>query len=108
MRMQVVGGERRAEAAAAVEDELLVLVGRLGDDVALDDAAAEVLGAARVAGAPLVVLAHVDEAELLAALLLLQDVVDGAFDDAALGVVDEGLELFRMIHIGVIFRRWAP
>src|SRR5687767_5725444 len=64
--LEVVGRERRAVAAAAVEDQLGRVVRDLALDVALDDAAPDVPGAGGVAALPLVVLAHVDEARALA------------------------------------------
>ena len=108
MRCRLSAASAERKPPPQYKNQLLVLVGRLVDDVALDHAAAEVLGAARVAGAPLVVLARVDEPELVAALLPGEHVVDGALDDARLGVVDERFELFRMGHDGVIFPRWPP
>ena len=100
--LQVVGRHRRAEAAAAVEDELLVLVGHLGDDVALDDAAADVLGTARRGRRATRRLRGTSmRRNLSPRSCRARHVVDGAFADAALGVVDEGQELFRMVHVGL-------
>ena len=60
---EVLGGERRAEAAAAVEDDLGVGVGDRLLDVALDDALAEVPRALDAACGELALLADVDELE---------------------------------------------
>src|SRR5919107_43338 len=56
--LEVVGGQRRAVAAAAVEDEFRGVVRDFALDVALDDAAPHVPCARGVAALPLVVLAH--------------------------------------------------
>src|SRR5262249_1801042 len=90
--------ERRAEAAAAIENDLRILVWNRFLDVALEHAAPEMDRPFGVALLPLVVLAHVDEDELLPALLALPDVVHRAFLDLLLGVLDEMQEPFAVCH----------
>src|SRR5262245_12576857 len=84
--LQVVGRERRAEPAAAVEDERRRLVRERRLDVALDDALAQVDGAGDALLLPLVVLTRVDEHELLAILHAAQVLFDRDLADALLGV----------------------
>src|SRR5439155_1129197 len=67
--LERIGGERRAEAAPAVEDDLGLAIRDALLDVALDDALREVPRAAGVALLPLAILAHVDQVEALARLL---------------------------------------
>ncbi len=55
------GGEGRARAAGAVDDDLLCLVGDEGLDAALEVAARDVRGAGEVPLLPLVPLAHVEQ-----------------------------------------------
>src|SRR5262249_10584451 len=91
----------------------LILVGDFLDYVALDDALADVLGAARVPGAPLVVFAHVDEAKI-AHRLTPRDIVGGDLAHPRARFVDERFKLFRVLHLDssvgfcLIFRRWRP
>src|SRR5262249_8036358 len=65
---QVVGSEGRAEAAAAVQDDLGADVGDALLDVAFEDALAEVDRPRQVVPGVLALLADVDKAELLAAI----------------------------------------
>ena len=87
--LQVVGGERRAKSAAAIEDEFLRGVGHLGLDIALDHALADVDGAGKVVLGVLAFLAHVDERGPLAAVKTLLHFVNVGLADALLGIVDD-------------------
>src|SRR5580658_85179 len=80
--LEHVGGERRAEAAAAVEDDVGVGIRVQAFDVALEDAAADVLGSGDVAFAKLAVFAHVDELEPVPAREPRADVRDRDLLDA--------------------------
>lgn len=94
--LEVVGGEGGAVAAAAVEYELGVVVGDGVFDVALYDAAAHVLCAARVAALPLVVFANVYE--LRARLHAFQSARNVYLAHARPGVVDDFQESFGVFH----------
>ena len=86
--LQVVGGQRGAETAAAIEYEFSLQVGILALDVALDDALAQVDGSGQVVGVEFAVFADVDENEFVAAIEPRLDFVNVGFADALLGVVD--------------------
>lgn len=95
-RLEVRRRERRAVAAAAIEQQLGTLVGHTGFDIALDDALAEVDGAGEVVLRPLALFAHVDEEDAgagdLAPVHAGLEVMDGALADLPAGGVDEGDE----------------
>src|ERR1700736_1168499 len=59
--LKTVRGKRRAESAAAVENDLRVLVGHARFDVALDDAFSQVSRTSRVTRGPLTLLTHIDD-----------------------------------------------
>src|SRR5205814_1571957 len=94
----VVGGERGAEAAAAVENEVSVTVGDILLDVALDDPLAEMARAREMAAPPLLLLAHVDDLDGLAERLHALDVADRHLADAGAGVVDQAEKTGRVLH----------
>src|SRR5688500_15322239 len=94
--LEVVGRERGAVAAAAVEDELGGVVGEGRLYVALDDAAPHVPGAERVAALPLVVLAHVDEDR--APFHPPARLFDAHLADARARLPDQFEEPFAVIH----------
>src|SRR5262249_46213693 len=62
-RLQGAGGQRRAVAAAAVQDDVGVELRDEALDVALDDALAQVRGAREAAKLPLVVLADIEQVQ---------------------------------------------
>lgn len=97
--LEGVCGEGGAVAAAAVEDELGVLVGEVGFDVAFDDAFGEVLRSGGVARFPFVVLADIYEAGGVCGGETLQGLCDGDFVDAAFGFVNEFQESFGVFHV---------
>ena len=86
--LQVIGGQRGAEAAATIEYEFSLQIGILALNVALDDALAQVDGSGQVVGVEFAVFADVDENEFLAAIEPGFDRVNAGFADAPLGVVD--------------------
>src|SRR5262249_39591255 len=96
--LQVVGGERGAEAAAAVEDEVARLFRHRPLDVPLDDALAEVARAGQVAAAPFLLLADVDQRDGVFRLPHPLDVVNRDLADTPPGVVDEAEEPRRVLH----------
>src|SRR5207244_4862423 len=96
--LERVGRERRAKAAAAVEDDLGVPIRDRLLDVALDDTLREVERAASVALRPLPILAHVDQVESLARLLPAVDLLGRRLTDACLGVGDEPEKTRRVLH----------
>src|SRR6266481_1409184 len=96
--LERVGGERRAEAAAAVEHQVGVVVGHGLLDVPLDDALAEVARAGEVAAAPLLLLAYVDELYRGARGAHALDVGDGDLADAPPGIGDQREEGRRVLH----------
>src|ERR1017187_3385512 len=59
--LQVVGGQRGAVSAAAVEHQPRVLVRHLSFNIALDDSLPQVYRAGRVPGRPFVILAHIHQ-----------------------------------------------
>src|ERR1700687_3603659 len=87
--LQVVGGERRAKAAAAIQDDPGGAVFNGALDVALNDALAEMLCAWQVAVRPFTLFAHVDEMKGLAAVEHGVDVVDADFADPTFCLLDE-------------------
>lgn len=103
--LEVVCGEGGAVAAAAVEYEFGGVVWDGGLYVALDDAAAHVLRAARVAALPLVVFAHVYE--LRARSHSFERARNVYLAHARLGVVDDFQESFCVFHFvfGLSVRR---
>src|ERR1044072_5616541 len=96
--LEVVAGQGRAVAAAAVEDELRSVIRDGGLYIALDDAAPQVLRACGVAALPLVVFAHVDEARALADAL--KGLLDIDLADARFGVLHQLQESFGVLHTG--------
>src|SRR5262249_32891758 len=94
---QVVGSEGRAEAAAAVQDDLGADVGDALLDVAFEDALAEVDRPRQVVPGVLALLADVDKAELLAAIEAGLDLLDRRFADALPGVLDQLQETRGMV-----------
>src|SRR5713226_9024282 len=86
--LQVIGGQRGAEAAATIQYERSFEIRILALNVALDDALAQVDGSRQVVGVEFGVFADVDKNEFLAAIKPGFDLVDGGFADALLGVVD--------------------
>jgi hypothetical protein len=96
--LQTLGGEGRAEATAAVEDDLRVLVrdGRL--DVALEDASSEMARAGGMIASVLFVLADIDELERFTPIETRLHVADGALTNARLRIVHELQETRTVLH----------
>src|SRR5262249_28727242 len=92
------GGERGSEAAPAVEDDVGVVVGDRGLDVALEDPLAQRTRAGQVAARELLVLADVDQVEALAGVEPPPPVGDGAPPDARPRVVDQPQEARCVVH----------
>src|SRR3954464_10961899 len=95
--LKVVSRQGRSEPAAAVKNQLAILVGHAFLDVTLEDTAAHVLSARDVARGPLALLANVDHprrprVEFPAGL------VDTYLADTPLGVLDQPKERGRMLH----------
>src|SRR6202008_1933094 len=88
---------RRANSAAAIENQLGVLVGNSRLDVTLQNSATEVLGAADVTGGPLALLPYVDDLRF-SCLELLSRLVDADFAHPGFCVVDELEESGRVLH----------
>src|SRR6266404_5395091 len=79
--LKCVGGESGSEAAAAVQDDLLLLVGHHALNVALDDALAEVDGANDMPLVPFVIFADVNKRGLFAGVHAFLDFGDVGFLD---------------------------
>src|SRR5262249_45813295 len=79
--LEAVGGERRAIAAPAVDDDVGGGVGDARLDVPLEHALADVLRRGEVAGRPLALLAHVHQVERVAPLEARPHVGGGDLDD---------------------------
>src|SRR5271157_3293277 len=86
--LQIVGGQRGAEASATIEHELSLQIGIFGLNVTLNNALAQVDGSGEVVGVEFAVFANVDENEFVAAIEPGFDFVNIGFAHALLGVVD--------------------
>src|SRR5262249_10291364 len=95
---QALRRQRRPVAAAAIEDDLLVLVRDERLDVALEHAAADVARARRMVDRVLAVLAHVDEVEVLAPREPRAHLRDRAFADVFLRLRDDLQEPWAVLH----------
>jgi len=95
--LEIVGGERGTETAAAIENERGVFIGDGCFDVALDDASAEMDSTGNVALGPFVVLARVDENHFFAGIEALLDFAKIGFLDSRFGVVDDGEKCGRVM-----------
>src|SRR5712692_4910091 len=86
--LQVIGGQRGAEAAATIQYERSFEIRILAFNVALDDALAQVDGSRQVVGVEFAVFTDVDKNEFLFAIKPGFDFVNVSFTNALLGVVD--------------------
>ena len=97
-----VGGKRAAIPSAAVEYYLGIMIGNSFFNVSLDDAFAQVCCSLRVGRLPFVIFAHVNEVKLLARFLFASHFFGCSLAHAALGVVYDLQESFRVIHIRLL------
>src|SRR5579883_3207619 len=95
---QIVGDQGRSKSAAAIEHQLGLLIRHLGNDVALDNAAAHMDSVFHVIRVPFVILAGIHQDVRLAA----RDDLLVAFDidllDARFGVIYQLEKLRTVIH----------
>src|SRR3954463_4319447 len=95
--LKVVSGQGRSEPAAAVENQLAILVGHAFLDVTLEDTAAHVLSATDVPRGPLALFANVDHPRR-ARFEFPAGLVDAYLSDTRLRVLDQPTERGRMLH----------
>src|SRR6266849_170044 len=96
--LQAVRGERGAEASAAIKHDCYVVIGNCIFDVALDDALAEVNRSGDVSARPFGVFARVHEDQFFAGVQPLLHLVMICLLDSLLGVFDEILKTFGVLH----------
>src|SRR5580700_1718418 len=95
--LQIVGGQRRAESAAAVKHNLRSKVRHPGLYVALDDALTQMNRARKVILGKFALFTHVHQDELFAAIQPLLHCIDVGFAYACLGVVHDLQKARRML-----------